>query len=128
MTGFAHDIAGGNGNLIASSLQSPNFNLADPSASPMPSWAVLRDGLAYFLGLVLSGGTILGPDYIINTSGIFFYNGAPAAGNLIASFAPSAGTDEFGNSWTPGIALGVVSNTEIQIRPDLGAILIYGKT
>jgi hypothetical protein len=35
--------------------------------------------------------------------GLFVYNGQPAAGNLIASIAASAGTDSFGNPYPQGI-------------------------
>jgi hypothetical protein len=35
--------------------------------------------------------------------GLFVYNGTPAAGNLIASIAPAAGTDAYGNSYVGGI-------------------------
>lgn len=36
-------------------------------------------------------------------SGLFVYNGAPATGNLIASIAPGAGTDPYGNAYPQGI-------------------------
>ena len=80
--GFSNPIIGGGGALVYPSIHSPNFNIANPAASPNPSWAILKNGLAYFFGLVLSGGTIMGPDYVINTSGIFIYSGTPANGNL----------------------------------------------
>ena len=95
----------GLGNLAIPSVQSPNFDLSNPSASPNPSWAVLQSGIAYFVGLVLSGGTITGPDYIINTSGIFIYSGTPANGNLIGSWAGSAGSDGFGNTYPQGFSI-----------------------
>ena len=41
-------------------------------------------------------------DTIIDTSGIFVYSSTPAAGNLIASIAPQAGTDDFGNPYQQG--------------------------
>lgn len=41
---------------------------------------------------------------IINPNGTFVYSSAPALGNLIASVAPAAGTDPFGNSYVEGIA------------------------
>lgn len=84
-------------------ITSPNFNLANPTASPSPSWGILESGLAYFFGLVLTGGTITGPDYIINSAGAFFYSSTPALGNLIASIASVAGTDQFGNVYQAGI-------------------------
>jgi hypothetical protein len=42
---------------------------------------------------------IEGPD-----DGLFVYDGTPAAGNLVASIASVAGTDEFGNVYLDGLA------------------------
>lgn len=41
---------------------------------------------------------------IINPSGSFTYSSAPATGNLIATVAPAAGVDSFGNNYIQGIA------------------------
>jgi hypothetical protein len=103
----------GAGVLRYPQVMSPNFNLANPAASPANSWALLQNGLAYIFGLILSGGTITGPDYIINTSGIFIYSGAPAHGNLIGSWAGAAGTDGFGNAYPQGfnVTQGAISGT-----------------
>jgi hypothetical protein len=90
--------------LLVPAINSPNFNLQNPTASPSPSWAILQNGLAYFFGLVLSGGTITGPDYIFNQQGLVFYNGAPALGNVVMSIAAASFVDQFGNVITgPGI-------------------------
>jgi hypothetical protein len=45
-----------------------------------------------------AGNTIINPD------GMFTYSGTPAAGNLIFSSAPAAGTDSFGNVYVEGAA------------------------
>jgi hypothetical protein len=37
--------------------------------------------------------------------GLFVYNGAPAAGNLIASIASTSGTDPYGNKYLPGVTV-----------------------
>lgn len=103
--GWGNPVVGGTA-LRIPAITSPNFNLTTPAASPTPSWAILQSGLAYLFGVTLSGGTITGPDYIINTQGIFFYSGTPASGNLIAWFAPAAGTDGFGNAFTEGLNVG----------------------
>jgi len=110
--GWGNEVFGA-GVLRYPQIMSPNFNLANPSASPANSWALLQNGLAYIFGLVLSGGTITGPDYIINTSGIFIYSGTPALGNLIGSWAGSAGTDAFGNVYPQGfnVTMGAISGT-----------------
>jgi hypothetical protein len=89
--------------LRRAAITSPQFNIANPAASPTPSWGILQSGVAWFFGLILSGGTIEGPDYLINTAGAFFYSGAPALGNLIASVASTGGTDGFGNAYQAGI-------------------------
>lgn len=85
-------------------INSPNFNLQNPTASPNPSWAILQSGVAFFFGLVLSGGTIIGPDYIIDPTGMFFYSGPPAFGSLSQSIVPGAVaiTDPVGNAALPG--------------------------
>jgi len=95
---FQHDIAGGQGNLIVTSLQSPNF------VHDVSGWQVAKDGSAEFNNLTIRG-TFYGTDYIISTDGIFFYSGTPALGNLVLSIAPSAGTDTFGNPYPEGFNL-----------------------
>lgn len=104
MTTPGKPITGGTA-LRLPAITSPNFNLQNPAASPSPSWAILINGLAYFFGLTITGGTITGPDYTINTSGAFFYMGAPAAGNLSVSVVPGTVqvTDAFGNKALAGL-------------------------
>lgn len=41
---------------------------------------------------------------IINPAGAFTYSGNPGAGNLIASMAPTSGTDSFENHYLSGVA------------------------
>ena len=67
MAGFQHDIAGGSGNLIITSLQSPNF------VDDEEGWQIAKDGSAQFNNLEIRG-TFNGADFIINSNGIFFYN------------------------------------------------------
>lgn len=101
-SGCSNPLVGGGGALVYPSIHSPNFVIANPVASPSPSWAILKSGLAYFFGLVLTGGTITGPDYIFNTQGLFFYSGTPAAGNLIISLVgPGVVADPKGNTVKP---------------------------
>lgn len=40
-----------------------------------------------------------------SSDGLFMYNGTPKAGNLIASTAPAAGTDQFGNAFLSGVTV-----------------------
>lgn len=92
-------VQNGTGSLVIPQIQSPNF-----SQSSETGWAILQSGLAFFFDVILSGGTITGPDYIINTSGAFFYSGTPAAGNLILSIASVGGADQFGNGYGAGFS------------------------
>jgi hypothetical protein len=106
MSGFANPIVGGGGALVYPSVHSPNFNVANPAASPSPSWAILKSGLAYFFGIVVSGGTITGPDYILSPLGFFLYNGVPSAANPPIAWISANGTDPFGTALpsTTGVA------------------------
>jgi hypothetical protein len=89
--------------LRRSAIQSPNF-----VQSPLQGWAINADGSAYFAD-VTAEGTITasgfsGTNWVINSSGAFFYSGSPAAGNMVASVAPEAGTDAYGNNYLAGAA------------------------
>jgi len=55
-------------------------------------------------GTTISGSVFEGTDFIVNSSGAFFYSGAPAANNLAVSIAGSSGTDGFGNDYPEGVA------------------------
>jgi hypothetical protein len=117
----------GSTSLRLPAMNSPNFNLANPTASPSPSWAVLASGLAYFFGVVLSGGTVTGPDYIINPAGIFWYSGTPALGNLIGYWAltSAAGTDQFGNAYNPGLYVGnPATGPQVALVPGAGSAAV----
>lgn len=122
---FAHDVAGGQGNLIAAQLKSPNFDLATQTG-----WAVLRNGDAYFFNIT-AAGSVTANTVIVKGSGdgVFIYDGAPALHTLVVSLASASGTDAYGNSYTgPGISVsapGAGGKNIIQIRPDQSAILVY---
>jgi hypothetical protein len=104
MTGFAHDIAGGQGNLITIVEKSPNYV---PGVS---GWAIFRNGDVEFNSGTFRGtvtaGTFAGTNFVINSAGEFFYSGVPALGNLTASITVpnTTGTDAFGNHWFGGLA------------------------
>lgn len=124
MAGFQHDIAGGSGNLIITALQSPNFSLADKTG-----WAILKNGDAFFFNITAEG-SVTSNTVIVNGGGdgVFVYDGTPALGTLVVAIASAAGTDPYGNRYSgPGIAVSVPGHAgnEIQVRPDLGAILLY---
>jgi|HubBroStandDraft_6_1064221.scaffolds.fasta_scaffold147335_3 hypothetical protein len=126
MPGFQHDVAGGQGNLIIPQLQSPNFDLATQTG-----WAVLRNGNAYFFN-VTATGAVTATEVIAEGpgAGVFVYDGAAGPGTLVVAIASQAGTDKYGNAYSgPGIAISAPGlgggKNEIQIRPDLNAVLIY---
>src|SRR5512138_1081475 len=87
--GFENPVVGGTA-LRIPAIQSPGFT---PGSA---GWIVRIDGSAEFNNVVIRGST--------TTQGlILMYNGTPAAGNLIASIAPAAGTDTYGNAYLAGI-------------------------
>lgn len=76
------------------------------------------EGLQVTQGTI-SGVTFNGTNFIINSSGTFFYSGTPASGNLLVSIAPAAGTDGFGNAYVQGFGSYANSgNTLTQISGD----------
>ncbi len=105
---WQHAIAGGQGNLIATSFQSPNFQHL------LQGWQVARDGSAEFNNLTIRG-TFFGTDFIINSAGAFFYSGTPAHGNLIISVTTAAGTDSFGNAYKADISVYGSNNSYLQL-------------
>lgn len=94
---FSNPITGGQGALVRPAIKSPNY------VTGISGWTINKDGSAEFNNLTIRG-TFNGPDYIINNKGEFFYSGTPAAGNLIASIAATAGTDGFGNKYLAGVS------------------------
>lgn len=56
-------------------------------------------------------------------TGIFLYNGTPATGNLIGSWAAAAGTDPYGNAYPRGLA-SFTNSSLPDIGLDLGRLLI----
>jgi hypothetical protein len=91
MSGFQQDVAGGNGNLIATSLQSPNY------VAGVSGWQVTKTGDAEFNN-VLVRGEFYGTSFFLNDSGVFFYNGTPGPTTLLATIAAAAGTDPYGTT------------------------------
>lgn len=78
--------------LVREQIQSQNY---DPGVS---GWVIKANGDAEFNDVVIRGGTVV--------SGLaLYYNGTPAAGNLILSIAAAAGVDEFGNAYPQGLSV-----------------------
>lgn len=78
----------------------------DNSNNLVGSWASVAGtdpyGHSYPAGFQVTGGTISGNFFVINSSGIFVYSGTPALGNLIASITSAGGTDAKGNVFLEG--------------------------
>lgn len=100
MAGFQDPVVGGI-SLRKAAIRSPNY------VPGSIGWTINIDGSAEFSNVTIRGtitaSTFQGTNFVINSSGAFFYSGTPAAGNLIASIAPASGTDSFGNTYLTGI-------------------------
>lgn len=88
-------ITQGLGNLAIPSVQSPNF------ITGVQGWQIAKDGSAEFNNLTIRG-TFMGTDYIINSTGLFFYSPSEALGNLVLSISPAGGTGPFGETVQAG--------------------------
>lgn len=86
---FQDELAGGVV-LVRPALQSPNYSAGSAG------WAVKVDGSAEFNNVTIRGATVAGGNAL-------YYNGTPAAGNLIVSISGAAGSDTFGNAYVKGI-------------------------
>lgn len=119
---FQDPIVGGT-ILRIPALQSPNFSLAGKTG-----WAIMIDGSAYFFNVTATGiitaTAFAGTDFNINSSGIFFYSAAPAAGDLAISLAYAAGTDTYGNVYPSGLNI-TAGGKAVVVGLTGGAPLIY---
>lgn len=94
---FRNSVVGGT-TLVRPAIKSPNY------VAGVSGWSINADGSAEFNDLTIRG-EFRGTNFIMNEDGLFFYDGTPAAGNLILSIADSAGTDEFGNAYVAGLGV-----------------------
>jgi len=83
MSGFRHDVAGGNGTLIVDALHSQGY------VPGTTGWAIFRNGDVEF-----NSGTFRG---IVVAGQMFLYNGAPGLGNPPVAWTTTANHDPFGN-------------------------------
>lgn len=123
-TPFPNPVVGAGGALVVPLVRSPNFNLADQTG-----WAIYANGDAYFFNIT-ADGAVTSNTVIVNGEGdgIFIYDGIPTTGNLVVSIAANSGYDHWNNTYSgPGISLSTPGGepNSIQIRPDLGALLVY---
>lgn len=91
MAGFAHDVAGGQGNLVVTALQSPNY------VAGVSGWKIAQNGDAEFNSVVIPPGT--------GGNTIFTQGTTPtanAAGDLWIDTASSNAIYVWsGSAWTP---------------------------
>jgi hypothetical protein len=111
--GWGNPVVGGT-TLRIPAIQSPNFSIANQTG-----WAIFANGTAWFFDVnvvgVITGGTLV----IDGTSGgVFVYSGVPALGNLIGSWAGSAGIDAEGNSYLANFASYGPNGSYININTD----------
>lgn len=143
---FNNSVIGGAAALIRAAIKSPNF------VTGSAGWQISKDGSAEFNSLTIRG-TFQGTNFVINSVGMFVYNGAPAKGTLILAIAETSGVDAFGNNYGQGFNVGVwsastgnqlqhfgidnngkvyVANTAgltvTYIDSDTGALLVYDST
>lgn len=117
---YFRGLTAGLGSLVLQSIFSPNFQHL------VAGWSINKDGSAEFNNLTIRG-TFFGVDFIINSSGIFLYNGTPALGNLVGSWAIASGSDSFGNAYRAGLNVDAVTGTSyLQLLPGNPALLNVG--
>lgn len=109
MAGFAHDIAGGGGNLIAVSVQSPNF------VHGVSGWQIARNGSAEFQDVILPAGT-----GGITATFSATAPGSPNVGDLWYDTADGLLLSQWsGSAWVPyqigtgAVASGAITATQI---------------
>lgn len=90
--------------LIREAIQSQNY------VPGISGWIIESTGNAEFNNLTVRG-VFMGNQYIINDNGVFLYSGLPAAGNMSGSWAPVAGTDDYGNAYPAGLKIYSVLGT-----------------
>ena len=113
----------GSGSIAANSITATQIAANTITASQLAA------GIVY-AGIVNSttvnaatftGSVFEGTDFIINSSGAFFYSGTPASGNLVGSWAQTSGTDGYGNTYPAGLVVGASAHPQIALTPMVGA-------
>lgn len=123
---FDNPITGAAGALVINQIKSQNFDQLAQTG-----WAILKDGDAFFFNITASGSITANKMVVVGTSdGLFVYDGAAGPGNLVVAIVSAAGTDPYGNAYSgPGISMSAPgpggSKNNIQVRPDLKAVLVY---
>lgn len=100
--------------LVRSDVRSQNY------VAGSSGWIIEADGDAEFNSIVIRGGTVVSGKSL-------YYNGTPAAGNLVGSISATAGTDSFGNAYLAGFTVYDTSGSGLytQMQPDGDLALGY---
>jgi hypothetical protein len=114
-TPFNNPLTGAQGSLVRAQIKSPNFSLAGQTG-----WAIMKNGNAYFFNITAEGTItateFIGTDFLMTSTGLFYYNGTPGAGDLICAIAPEGTTqDPFGNAVTPVVNIGSATGPHLNI-------------
>lgn len=102
-------------------IQSPNYSAG------AAGWTINADGSAEFNNLTIRG-TFQGTEFVLNSSGAFFYSPSEAAGNLVASVAQAAGTDAYGNAYLSGVVSYLSGTPYAALQLNGGAIVWWTAT
>jgi hypothetical protein len=122
---FANQPIGGT-TLVRSAIKSPNFNMLAQTG-----WAINKDGSAFFFNITATG-TVTSTTVVVQgaSAGIFIYSpGVPALGNLVGSWAASAGNDSFGNAYPAGLQItGTGQLLAGNLIVNTSGVFLYGTT
>lgn len=121
--GWGDPVVGGVA-LRRAAIRSPNYSAG------ATGWTINQDGSVEFNSGTFRGtvtaGTFQGTDFVINSTGEFFYSAVPAAGDLTESIVPgAAGTDAFGNHYVQGV--GSYDNSLNTFAQILGSKIFCGQ-
>jgi hypothetical protein len=109
VSGFSNPLVGGGGGLVYPSIHSPNF------VTGVSGWTINKDGSAEFDNLTFRGTFFGGNDFVISSSGVFFYNGAGSLGNapIFSVVAPGVTLDPFGNTVSAVMDIGSLAGAHV---------------
>lgn len=111
---FNNDLAAGV-TLVRPALQSPDY------VAGSTGWAIFQDGSAEFNDVMIRGATTANGKAL-------YYNGTPAAGNLLMSISAAAGTDEFGNGYPAGLQVSAGAVGNVLLDPTDGRFVSTGSS
>lgn len=111
MSGFENSILNNLNALIRAAVHSPNYSIG------VSGWTINKDGSAEFNNLTIRG-TFMGTNFVLNSSGIFFYDPTETLGNLVVSITAKVVTGPLGETVPAGLTIGKVADVQINILRD----------